>query len=85
MTDRRRGVHRGLGSAAAWPAVALAQQAVMPVNGFLSTISDFDLGLPFLQGLKETGHVEEQTWRRRPIRLLGWCEIVRGLQVQDHE
>jgi putative ABC transport system substrate-binding protein len=52
---RRREFIAGLGSAAAWPVVARAQQAVMPVIGFLGAQS-----VPFLQGLKETGYVEGQ-------------------------
>ena len=61
---RRREFIAGLGSAAAWPVVARAQQSTMPVIGFLSSQS-FDVSykyviVPFLQGLKETGYVEGQ-------------------------
>jgi putative ABC transport system substrate-binding protein len=52
----------GLGSATAWPVVARAQQAVVPVIGYLSTRPADDeyknFTVPFLQGLKETGYVE---------------------------
>jgi putative tryptophan/tyrosine transport system substrate-binding protein len=56
---RRREFIAGLGSAAACPVVARAQQPTMPVVGYLSP-SSLGLGsLPaFLQGLKETGFVE---------------------------
>ena len=66
---RRREFIAGLGSAAAWPVVAWpvvarAQQAAVPVIGFLSVQSaevDYkDVTVPFLQGLKETGYVEGQ-------------------------
>jgi putative tryptophan/tyrosine transport system substrate-binding protein len=61
---RRREFIAGLGSAAAWPVVARAQQAAMPVVGFLSPRSAEleykDTTIPFLQGLKETGYVEGQ-------------------------
>jgi putative tryptophan/tyrosine transport system substrate-binding protein len=60
---RRREFMAGLGSAAAWPVVARAQQPAMPVIGFLDTQSADDskfLIVPFLQGLKETGYVEDQ-------------------------
>jgi putative ABC transport system substrate-binding protein len=59
---RRREFIAGLGSAAAWPAVARAQQPTMPVVGFLGTESADDdykyVTAPFLQGLKENGYVE---------------------------
>jgi putative ABC transport system substrate-binding protein len=61
---RRREFIAGLGSAAAWPLVARAQQAVLPVIGFLSAQSsevDYkDVTIPFFQGLKETGYFEGQ-------------------------
>jgi putative ABC transport system substrate-binding protein len=61
---RRREFITGLGSAAAWPAVAQAQQPAMPVIGYLGAQSaddDYkDFTVPFLQGLTETGYVDGQ-------------------------
>jgi putative tryptophan/tyrosine transport system substrate-binding protein len=61
---RRREFIAGLGSAAAWPAVAWTQQLVLPVIGWLGAQSAEDnhknVTVPFLQGLKETGYVEGQ-------------------------
>ena len=57
---RRRQFIAGLGSAAAWPMVARAQQAAMPVVGYLGAQSAEPFTVPFLQGLKETGYVEGQ-------------------------
>jgi putative ABC transport system substrate-binding protein len=61
---RRREFIAGLGSAAAWPVVARAQQPGMPVVGFLSAQSADDEYkiriVPFLQALKEAGYVEGQ-------------------------
>ena len=61
---RRRQFIAGLGSAAAWPVVARAQQPAMPVIGLLSPQSAEDdyknYTFPFLQGLKEAGYVEGQ-------------------------
>jgi putative ABC transport system substrate-binding protein len=59
---RRREFIRGLGSTAAWPLAARAQQQTTPVIGFLSdqSVDDRTVTVPFLQGLKETGYVEAQ-------------------------
>jgi putative ABC transport system substrate-binding protein len=57
----RREVIAGLGSVAAWSVVARAQQAAVPVIGFLGTQSadnGYESTVPFLQGLKEIGYVD---------------------------
>src|SRR6516165_553249 len=58
---RRREFIAGLGSAAAWPMVAEAQQPTMPVIGVISpgSASDSVRGA-FRKGLGETGYVEGQ-------------------------
>jgi putative tryptophan/tyrosine transport system substrate-binding protein len=61
---KRRQFIAGLGSTAAWPLATYAQQAAVPVIGYLGTQSADDdyknLTVPFLQGLKESGYVEGQ-------------------------
>ena len=56
---RRRQFIAGLGSAAAWPVAARAQQPAMPVIGWLGTSPrQMELFFPsFAQGLTETGYV----------------------------
>ena len=57
----RREFITGLGSAAAWPVVARAQQAGMPVVGWLagqSPESEPEVLPAFRMGLAETGYVE---------------------------
>jgi putative ABC transport system substrate-binding protein len=59
----RREFIAGLGSAAAWPVVARAQQAAMPVIGFVSLGAADALAdqvAAFRKGLGETGYVEGQ-------------------------
>ena len=59
----RREFIAGLGGAAAWPVVAPAQQAAMPVIGHLGASSADDnknFTVAFLQGLKEAGYVDGQ-------------------------
>jgi putative tryptophan/tyrosine transport system substrate-binding protein len=58
---RRREFIAGLGSAAAWPLAARAQQPAMPVVGFLSTGSADALAgnlAGFRKGLADLGYVE---------------------------
>jgi putative ABC transport system substrate-binding protein len=60
---RRRELIVALGGAIAWPLVARAQQTVMPVIGFMSTLSPQNISNPvagFHQGLKEGGYIERQ-------------------------
>src|SRR5262249_40485327 len=60
---RRREFIAGLGSAAAWPVMARAQQLVIPLVAFLNSGSPDGYGpmvAAFRQGLKEPGYVEGQ-------------------------
>src|SRR6516162_2318524 len=60
---KRRTFIAGLGSTAAWPMAARAQQPAMPVIGYLSVGTPDRQSPPlaaFGQGLKEAGYVEGQ-------------------------
>ena len=59
----RREIIAGLGSAAAWPVVARAQQPSMPVVGFLNPQSADGfktLTVPFFERLRAAGYIEGQ-------------------------
>jgi hypothetical protein len=50
-------------AALAWPFASRAQQPIMPVIGFMSTLSPEKISNPlagFHQGLKEAGYIESQ-------------------------
>jgi putative ABC transport system substrate-binding protein len=60
---KRREFIAGLGSTAAWPVVARAQQQALPVIGFLNSASPGGYAsnvAAFRQGLKEAGYVQGQ-------------------------
>src|SRR5271168_1545869 len=60
---RRREFIAGIGSAAAWPLAARAQQPTVPVIGYLSpqyADNSKNFTVAFLQGLQETGYVVGQ-------------------------
>jgi len=61
---KRREFIAGLGSAAAWPVVARAQQPAMPVIGILSPDTPASIYVEALQvGLQELGYVDGRNIR----------------------
>jgi putative tryptophan/tyrosine transport system substrate-binding protein len=61
---RRRQFIAGVGSAAAWPVGARAQQRTMPIIGYIAPFDDSSAPgrslIAFRKGLSETGYVEGQ-------------------------
>jgi putative tryptophan/tyrosine transport system substrate-binding protein len=60
---KRRTFIAGLGTAAAWPAMARGQQSTIPVIGYLSSATESSMGRlndAFHQGLSEQGFVDGQ-------------------------
>jgi putative ABC transport system substrate-binding protein len=75
VTIGRRELLAALSGATVWPLAAHAQQAAMPVVGFLGTTSMAttpSFVAAFRQGLKENAYVEGQNWVRQALH--SWLE-----------
>ena len=54
------------GTATVWPAIAMAQQPVLPIVAFVgggTADSAANYSAAFRKGLSESGYVEGKTWR----------------------
>jgi len=80
--ERRKFLATLLGGAAAWPLAARAQQAAMPVVGFVYTGQTSNEPSPFVsafqQGLRETGFIEGQN-----VAVEYRCRILKGEKPAD--
>ena len=79
---RRRDFVKGIvGSATAWPLAARAQQAAMPVIGYLSSRSPSDSAAiiaAFHKGLSEAGYVKGRNTAINPdLPLVTWISLRR--------
>jgi len=76
---RRREFITLLGGAAAWPLPVDAQQPIMPVVGFLSSLSASVTGkrvVSFGQGLTETGYVVGRDWSSSVWRMVNTIDYL---------
>ena len=81
---KRREFIAGLGSAAAWPVVARAQQAAMPMIGFViggSADTWAIYAAAFRKGLGETGYIEGQNVTIEPLWLEGQYDRLPALMA----
>jgi len=82
---RRRKFITLLGSAAAWPLMARAQQPTMPMIGYISSASAGEPSTylaPFRQGLGQVGYVEGRTSSPR-LLLAHLDHMIRGYALRS--
>jgi hypothetical protein len=76
---RRREFITLLGGAAAWPVAARAQQAALPVIGFLNPGFRSNVWTALIGGLRDIGYVDGETIKIEPRWALGRPETLPGL------
>jgi putative tryptophan/tyrosine transport system substrate-binding protein len=80
---RRREFIAGLGSAAAWPLAARAQQPTMPVIEFVHTGLPEAIVAAFRKGLSETGYVEGRNVTVEPHFMAGQDDRLPALMADS--